>query len=225
MLKAIIFDFDGIIADTEPTHLEAFKRVLDDIDISLSDKAYYENYLAFDDKTLFSEILKYNERKPDHTLIKTLISKKNTLITRLFNEHVVPFPGLLNYLENIKDKYMLAIGSGSLRSEIILVLKKLGIENKFCTLTASEDIVNCKPDPEVFLTSLKSLNQMNNSNISPEECLVIEDSIHGIEAAKLANMKCMSITNTYSAELLKEADIVVSSFEEVDMNKVEEIFN
>ena len=224
MLKAIIFDFDGIIADTEPTHLEAFKRVLNEVGISLTEKAYYEKYLAFDDKTLFTEIFRHNQKEPDDNLIKTLINKKNKLITGLFSEYVEIFPGLLNYLNIIKDKYMLAIGSGALKSEIIMVLKKFNIENVFHTLTAADDVVNCKPDPEVFLKSLNSLNEITDGVIVPEECLVIEDSIYGIRAAKSANMKCVAITNTYGNELLNEADIVVENFGEIDMKKVEDLF-
>lgn len=76
MLKAIIFDFDGIIADTEPIHLGAFKKVLNNINISLTDEDYYEKYLAYDDKTLFTEILRHSKREPDNVLIQSLIRKK-----------------------------------------------------------------------------------------------------------------------------------------------------
>ena len=224
MLKAIIFDFDGIIADTEPTHLEAFKRVLDDIGITLTGEAYYEKYLAYDDKRLFSEILKYNEKKSEDDLIKSLIVKKNLLITDLFSDYVELFPGFLNYLDMIKDKYMIAIASGALKSEILLVLKKYNIENEIDSITAADDVVNCKPDPEVFHRSLNSLNETNKSKIMAEECLVIEDSVYGIRAAKAAGMKCLAITHTYEKGLLNEADIVVGKYEELDMNKVEALF-
>ncbi|MGI9535323.1 MAG: HAD family hydrolase [Thermodesulfobacteriota bacterium] len=225
MLKAIIFDFDGIIADTEPTHLEAFKRVLQEIDISLTDKDYYENYLAFDDKKLFSEVLKINKREIQDKLVKTLIRKKSILINRLFSEYVGLFPGFLNYLDNIKNRYRLAIASGALRSEIVFVLNKFNIENEFRVITAADDVVNCKPNPEVFIKSLKSLNETNNETILPEECLVIEDSAYGIRAAKEANMNCLAITHTYNEENLHEADILVNNFSDLDMMKVEKIFN
>ncbi|MGI9553731.1 MAG: HAD family hydrolase [Thermodesulfobacteriota bacterium] len=224
MLKAIIFDFDGIIADTEPTHLEAFKKVLEEIDISLNDNDYYENFLAFDDKKLFSEILKINNREIQENFVETLIKKKNVLVTSFFSEYVVLFPGFQNFLGKVKNNYRLSIASGALKSEIVFVLEKFNIENEFSVITAADDVLNCKPDPEVFIKSLKSLNEANNEAILPDECLVIEDSVYGIEAAKKANMKCLAMTHTYSADYLKDADIVVNNYNDLDMAKVEEIF-
>jgi len=224
MLKAIIFDFDGIIADTEPTHLEAFKRVLNGIDISLTDEAYYDKYLAYDDKTLFKEILKSNNKEPDEMVVNALIKEKSLLISELFREYVVLFPGFKEYLNRIKDNYLLAIGSGALKSEILMVLKKFNIENDFQALATADDVVNCKPDPEVFIKSLHSLNQLINAKITPGECLVIEDSIYGIIAAKSAKMKCVAITNTYNEKQLQDADLIVDNFNELDMNSIEELF-
>ena len=225
MLRAIIFDFDGIIADTEPTHLEAFKKVLKDIGISLTNKDYYDKYLAFDDKTLFNKILDINDRKPDENLIDELVKNKNILITELLNEYVILVPGFLNYLQRISEKYLLAIASGALRSEILLVLKKFNIDKEFHSLTTADDVVNCKPNPEVFIKSLNTLNEISEDNIEPGECLVIEDSIYGIKAAKSAGMKCLAITHTYSKELLNEADLIVNNFDEIDLNKLENLFS
>lgn len=225
MLKAIIFDFDGIIADTEPVHLEAFRSILKDINISLSDEDYYTKYLAYDDRTLFTEVLKFSNGESDDVLIQNLIHRKNDLVTRVFNEQVVLFPGFLNYLEEIKDRYLLAIGSGSLKSEITLVLEKFGIEGEFHVITAADNVVNCKPDPEVFLTCLKSLNKISRGDILSEECLVFEDSISGIRAAKSANMKCVAISNSYDERLLYEADVIVNGFEKLNMRDVEILFD
>ncbi len=225
MLKAIIFDFDGVIADTEPVHLEAFKSILKDIDISLSDEDYYNKYLAYDDRTLFTEVLKLSDRGSDDVLIQDLIHRKKDLVTRVFNERVVLFPGFLSYLEKIKGRYLLAVGSGALKSEITLVLEKFGIEGDFHVITAADNVVNCKPDPEVFLTCLRSLNKISQGGILPEECLVFEDSISGIKAARSADMKCVAISNSYDERLLCEADVVVSGFEELNMRDIEVLFD
>lgn len=225
MLKAIIFDFDGIIADTEPVHLEAFKSILKDINISLSDEDYYTKYLAYDDRTLFTEVLKLSDSESDDVLIQNLIHRKNDLVTRVFNEQVVLFPGFLSYLEEIKGRYLLAIGSGALKSEITLVLEKFGIEGDFHVITAADNVVNCKPDPEVFLTCLKSLNEVSHGDVLSEECLVFEDSISGIRAAKSANMKCVAISNSYDERLLYEADVIVNGFEELNMRDIETLFD
>ena len=99
MLKAIIFDFDGIIADTEPIHLEAFRIVLKEINIELSDQDYYKKYLAYDDKTLFKKILEDNKKKPAISIINNLTDKKHILITDLFTSHVSLFPGFEDFLK------------------------------------------------------------------------------------------------------------------------------
>lgn len=225
MLKAIIFDFDGVIADTEPVHLESFKSVLSDMDVPLSDEDYYKKYLAYDDKALFTEVLKSFSKEPDDVLVRSLTAKKNSLVTRAFNERVDLFPGFLSYLEAVKGRYLLAISSGALRSEINLVLEKFGIKSDFHAITAADDVVNCKPDPEVFLTSLRSLNQISRDGILPGECLVFEDSISGIKAAKSADMKCVAVSNSYDKKSLSEADVIVNGFEGLDMRYLESLFD
>ena len=223
MLRAIIFDFDGIIANTEPTHLEAFKKVLLVSDIKLSDEDYYEKYLAFDDKTLFREIFKDNGISPENGLISNLVFEKNNLMKQLFETHVELFPGIIDLLEILGERYKLAIGSGALKSEIELVLNKYGINDHFINITAADDVINCKPDPEVYLKVLDKINSFTENEILPEECIVFEDSKYGIKAAKSAGMKCIAITNTYEKNLLEEADLVVDSFNSIDISILENL--
>ena len=217
MLKAIIFDFDGIIADTEPIHLEAFKIVLKEHGIDLSDEAYFNKYLAFDDKTLFEKIFDDNGKNFSASLIGNLIEVKHLLINDLFKSRVKLFPGFTDFIELIKNSYVLSIASGALKSEIEFILNKYGLLNHFQNITSADEVLKCKPDPESFIASLQKINRSSKPEIYPHECLVIEDSVYGVEAAKSANMNCIAITNSYGRELLINADLVVDSFYEINL--------
>ena len=182
MLKALIFDFDGVIADTEPIHLEAFKIVLNDHGIVMTDEQYFNKYLAYDDKTLFEKIFTDNGREISENTINDLIEEKHILITELFSKHVAIFPGIDDFIKRSAEKYTLAIASGALKSEIEFILKKYSLDNYFQSITSADEVLNCKPDPEPFLKALKKINS-NNDEIKASDCLVLEDSVYGIEAA------------------------------------------
>ena len=225
MLKAIIFDFDGIIANTEPTHLEAFKRILNEKGIELTDTDYYEKYLAFDDKRLLRELLKKNCITFTESYVDKLIQKKHNLINELFTTHVELFPGVVEFLNRIRERYILSIASGALKAEIEFILNKFNIADKFNNITSAEDVENCKPDPEVFKKSLATINDNTEDIVHSSECVVIEDSIHGVEAAIAAKMRCIAITNSYCQEYLIKADLVVNGFDEINIEMLEDIFS
>ncbi len=226
MLKAVIFDFDGVIADAEPVHMRAFQEVLYQEGLSLSRDEYYDKYLALDDKTFFAAFLKDKNRRSDKKIISALMALKSEYFNRLIRESVIMFPGVKEFITNIGEIYSLAIGSGALRNEIEFILDYAGIRDKFMAITSAEDVTNCKPDPEVFFTALHRINSLssNDENIFPDECLVVEDSIHGIKAAHSAGMKCLAVTNSYPAERLSQADMIVSSLEGIKTEDLERLF-
>ncbi|HEX3033655.1 MAG TPA: HAD family phosphatase [Thermodesulfobacteriota bacterium] len=224
MLRAVIFDFDGVIADAEPVHLRAFQLVLGEEGISLSREDYYNKYLALDDKTCFAHILKDNKRDFDKTLIDDLVARKSRCYDKFIENHIVIFPGVKDFVKGLYSRYFLAIGSGALRHEIETILGRAGLGDEFKIIVSAEDVENCKPHPEVFIKVLHQINRLtslNNETIFPYECLVIEDSIAGIKAAHYAGMKCLAITNSYTAERLSKADVVVDSLERVKMEEIE----
>jgi len=225
MLKAIIFDFDGIIADTEPIHLEAFRIVLKEMKIELSDQDYYSKYLAFDDKTLFRKIIEDNGKDHEITVINNLIDKKHILITEFFTSQISLFPGFEDFLELVKNRYALSIASGALKSEIEFILNKFNLLSEFKIIIAADEVINCKPHPEPFIKALKKLNDIHDDEIKPTECLVFEDSNYGVQAAKAAGMNCIGITNSYDRNTLKKADLLVDSFKELNIDIIESLFS
>jgi HAD superfamily hydrolase (TIGR01509 family) len=221
MLQAIIFDFNGVIVDDEPLHLELFRRVLAEEGIALADEDYYEKYLGYDDRGCFIAALTDAGRGPsaaDAALIEGLIARKAAYYRRAIDERCLLFPGVVEFVRRAAARFPLAIASGALRPEIELVLARGEIRDCFRAVIAAEDVSECKPHPEGYVKALAALNACSAqpAPIQPGECLVIEDSIAGIEAAHRAGMRCLAVTNSYRVEELTEADWIVSSLVECD---------
>ena len=226
MLKAIIFDFDGVIADTEPLHLKAFQLTLKEKGIELSDEDYFENYLAYDDKTLFKELLKDRNYEHNEAQISDFMNRKSEHFENVLKGNNLVLEGVPEFISEVSGKYALAIGSGAIRSEIIYILESEGLREHFEIIVSADEVINCKPDPEVFIEALRRLNNLDSvsEEISPQECLVIEDSTSGIKAAHSAGMKCLAITNSYAAEKLSEAELIKQSLKGIYLEEIEDLF-
>jgi len=213
MLRAVIFDFDGVITNSEPSHLAMFQKVLAERGVYLARDEYYEKYLGMDDKECFSTILRNRGIETDPETTNILVQKKTRYLMEYIKDHIFVFPGVVDLVGTIRDRYPLAIASGALRHEIEFILKHAGLSDSFDVIVSAEDVVHGKPDPEAFTKALRYLNTVNGSEIMPHECLVIEDSLAGIEAAHAAGMKCLAVANTYAPSRLVMADRVVSTLE------------
>jgi beta-phosphoglucomutase len=226
MLKAIIFDFDGVIADTETLHLKAFQLTLMEKGIELSDEEYFANYLAYDDKTLFRELLKDRSYEHDEARISDFMNRKSKHFENVLKGNILVLEGVPEFISKVSGKYPLAIGSGALRSEIVDILESAGLREQFEIIVSADEVIKCKPDPEVFIEALKRINNLDSvsEKILPNECLVMEDSTSGIKAAHSAGMKCLAITNSYSAEKLSEAESIKESLKGISLKELEDLF-
>lgn len=218
-MRAVIFDFDGVIADTEPLHFEGLRRTLAEIGITLTEADYFANYLGFDDRGCILEALRVNHRSPTGPLVQELMHKKAMAYLASIKDHLVIFPGVREFVEEAATAYSIAIASGALRSEIELILEQAGIRKAFRHITSAEDVTKGKPDPQVFLHALAGLNRLRGvSPIEPDSCLVIEDSLPGIRAAKSAGMKVLAVANTHTMQDLHEADAISHSLHETSLD-------
>lgn len=224
MLKAIIFDCDGVIADTEPIHLASVKEVLKDQGITLTDEAYFNEYLALDDKGCFTKAFSNHGKALSSEKLSELIKRKAQCVEPVMEAHLRLFPGISSFIERVSTKYPIAIASGARREEIDLILKHGCLQPFFQVIVSTEDVANGKPHPESFLRAWSLLKETADESIEQKECLVIEDSIHGVHAAHSAGMKCVAVTNSYSADLLCEADLIVSSLADLSVEKIESLF-
>lgn len=219
MLRAVIFDFNGIIVDDEPIHFKLFQKVLGEEKIVLNEDAYYARYLGFDDRGAFSASYRDNNRQLSQSKLADLIDRKAVYYQAAIRHHVAIFPGAKSLITGLTGNVALAVASGALRQEIETILATAGLLNQFQAIVSAEDVNQGKPEPEIFLKALAKLNANpeNGNPINPAECVVIEDSKEGIKGARRAGMKCLAVTNSHPAELLNEANAVVKSLEEIDL--------
>ena len=223
MLRAIIFDFDGVIADTEPLHFRAFQQVLEGIGLSLSETDYYANYLGFDDRGCFITALAANGRPTPAETIRSLMEQKAVAYLDAVRRHLIVLPGVPAFVRQASLQYPLAIASGALRPEIELILHTIGLRDCFQQITSAEDVARGKPDPEPFLLTLERLNKSDGiaaAPILPDECLVIEDSIPGIRSGKTAGMKVLAVANTHAIGVLNEADALTPGLDQVNLQEL-----
>ena len=214
----MVFDFDGVVVDSEPVHLAGFQQVLEKQGITLSREDYYANYLGCDDYACFlavgtaSGITFSNEQIAEMTAAKTL------LVQEAFTKSIKALPGATELIRLAAGAGVpLAICSGALREEIRLAARTVGIWEHFATIVSAEDVAHGKPDPEGFLIAIRRLCESTGLELSPQKTVVVEDSPAGIDAAKKAGMAVLAVTTSYSRDELAAADRIVSSLAEVSL--------
>jgi beta-phosphoglucomutase len=222
-LAAMIFDFDGVIADTEPLHFSSFRHTLAEIGIELTESDYYAHYLGYDDRGCFIAALTAHQHRADPTTLTQLMQRKAHTYLDAVKDHHVIFPGVSEFVRESAAAYPLAIASGALRHEIEVILEQAGLRKEFLHITSAEDVTRGKPDPQPFLQALNGLNQQRRERaITAGSCLVIEDSIPGIRGAKTAGMKVLAVANTHGVQDLHEADAVVQNLSRMCLNDLRE---
>jgi HAD superfamily hydrolase (TIGR01509 family) len=224
MLRAVIFDFNGIIVDDEPIHFELFQKVFAEEGINLTKDAYYARYLGFDDRGAFSFGYREHNQPLGHDKLTALIERKAVYYQEAIRNHVAIFPGVKSLILQLAESLPLAVASGALRHEIETILTTAGLIDHFKVVVSAEDVERGKPEPDIFLKALTTLNGQNGNPVHASECLVIEDSKEGIKGARRAGMKCLAVTNSHPAELLDEANAVVKSLEAVSPEFLASLF-
>ncbi|MEJ2111340.1 MAG: HAD family phosphatase, partial [Acidobacteriota bacterium] len=205
MLKAIIFDFNGVILDDEPLHFRAMQEAVANLQIELTEKDYWEKYLPFDDNECLETICRDHSVPLSTEQRYGLIDIKIASYNRQIRDSYPLFPGVVHCIENAAQRYPLALASGARREEIEATLQATNLIRHFLVLVAAEDFSLGKPHPESFLLALGKLNAAGagaSTSIRPEQCLVIEDSIGGVAGARAAGMRCLAVINSYPPDQL-----------------------
>jgi len=218
MPGAVIFDFDGVITDSEILHLRAFNRVLAQHNIDITTKDYYKDYLGLTDFDCFKALVDEGRLKPDAQGIKNLVKQKNLVFEELVKTEGRIIEGVRDFLDVLKRNDIgMAICSGALLAEIELILKQSRLRPFFEVIVSAEQIKEGKPNPEGFLLALQRLNEERENPILADECIVIEDSHWGLEAAKAAGMHTIAVTNSYAADQLAMAEKIVTRLDELSI--------
>ncbi|MGD1042732.1 MAG: HAD family phosphatase [Sedimentisphaerales bacterium] len=224
MLGAVIFDFDGVLVDSEQIHHKAFNRVLAKFHYQLSSHEYYDRFLGLSDEELLRIVDKERHLSLSNQQFGQLLSEKANLFKEMAATEAGIIEGVPKFLNMLSDgKIPMAIFSGALQPEIETILEGAGLRSYFEVIVSAEQVEKGKPDPEGFLLALKLLNKKLHKSIKPEDCVVIEDSHWGLEAAKAAGMRAVAITNTYAAEHLKPADKVIAHLNDLALSDLHDI--
>lgn len=223
MLRAVIFDFNGIIVDDEPIHFELFQKVFAEEGMALTKDAYYARYLGFDDRGAFGFGYREHNRPLSQEKLAQLIERKAEYYQEAIRNHVAIFPGVKKLVADLAQCLPLAVASGALRDEIETILTTANLIHHFKAVVSAEDVERGKPAPDIFLQALAALNADNSNAIQAGECVVIEDSKEGIKGARRAGMRCLAVTNSHAAELLIDADAVVRTLETVTLDDLAEL--
>ncbi len=227
MLKAVIFDFDGVIVDSEALHLRAFNRVLSRFGVEIATEDYYAEYLGLTDLECFQVVSQQRQLSLDEQGIEGLIRQKTQVFEELAGAGGRIIEGVPDFLQMLKDNDIaMAICSGALRAEIELILKQARLRHFFVEIVSAEQVRRGKPDPEGFLLSLQELNRDRGSAVTAGQCVVIEDSRWGLAAARAAGMHAVGVTNSYDADELSRcggAEKVVAHLSELSIENLQRL--
>lgn len=221
MLQAIVFDFDGVIADSEPLHLRAYQSVLEKDGIELTREDYYDLYLGFDDSGLFRALAKDRGLAVSDDTVDSWIESKSQIVEDMLSSDAVLFPGAAACIQLLARRFPLAIASGALAPEIELVLDTTGLGGCFKVIASASDGVRGKPAPDLYLLALAKLR--NVVRVEAASCVAIEDSHWGLEAARQAGMRTVGVTHTYPAAKLPGADLVVDRLKDITIPALEQL--
>jgi len=224
MLKAIIFDFDGVITDSEVLHLRAFNQSLVPYGVKISTKDYYTNYLGFSDFDCYKALLDNGLLKIDERQIDSIIKQKSKIFEVLTKTEGRTIEGVHDFLQMLEEnKIPMAICSGSLMVEIEVMLEESRLRHFFAEIVSAEQVKKGKPHPEGFLLALQKLNKNSHTPIAAGECIVIEDSHWGLQAGKAAGMHTVAVTNSYEAGQLAIAEKIVAHLNELTIDKMQQL--
>ena len=218
MIRAVVFDFDGVIANSEPLHLRAFQEVLAAERLPLSEREYYARYLGLDDAGLFRAISADRSRPFTEDAIRSLVERKFERMEALEREGSVLFPGAADAIRRLAAGLPLAIASGALGPEIRRVLEREGLASSFQTIVSAEDTPASKPAPDPYALAVSRLAAILAQPLLPSSCVAIEDSRWGLESARSAGLRTIAVTHSYPASDLRGTDLVVNGLDELTID-------
>ena len=218
MLRAIVFDFDGVIANSEPLHYRAYRDVLAEEGIRLTEQDYYGRYLGYDDFGAFQAMGSELAAGFSAGLIASLVARKALRLEALERDTSLLFPGAAAAIRRAGAAVPIGIASGALGAEIRRVLDREGLTACFTAIVAAEDTPLSKPAPDPYVRAVALLSVGASTVIEPRECVALEDSVWGLKSARDAGLRTVGVAHTYPPAALEgAADLVIASLETFDL--------
>lgn len=229
MIKAIFFDFNGVIIDDETIQMKAYQEVLRGHDINLSEEWYF-GALGMDDRTFVRAMFAKAGKPLTDAVLEAVQSGKTALHREMIKDELPLFPGVLTFLKSTSRHFQIGLVSMANRQEVGHVFERAKLGSLFSVVVTAEDTSVCKPAPDCYVGGLAKLNEKRQQGrrlpLLPAECLAIEDSPPGIESARAAGMRTLGVTNTVDESALRAAgaDVVTQSLADWNVDAVRLVF-
>jgi beta-phosphoglucomutase len=218
---AVLFDFDGVIVNSEPLHLQAFVEVLKAEHIDLDEEEYYRDMIGFDDKGAFKYIFEKRGKTLDaKAFLRVMASKSAIMMDLIHRRQFKALDGVEEFVRGLWRNYPLAVCSGALREEIEAMLEGVSLRDCFPTIVAAEDVTVGKPDPQGYLLATKMVGERIKKRIEPAECLIVEDAPTVIKSVREVGFTVLGVATTYTPEKLEGANWVTKSLQPDTVQKV-----
>jgi len=229
MIKAIFFDFNGVIIDDETIQMKAYQQVLRGHDIELTEEWYFDA-LGMDDRTFVRAMFERAKKPLTDAVLESVLGEKTDAHRKAIEDQLPLFPGVLTFLKTTARHFSLGLVSMANKVEVGYVFERANLTPLFSVVVTAEDASACKPDPMCYSTGLAKLNQQRQVErllpLLPGECLAIEDSPPGIQSARTAGMRTLGVTNTVSEQALRTAgaDVVTASLADWNAEAVKLVY-
>jgi beta-phosphoglucomutase-like phosphatase (HAD superfamily) len=224
-LRAIVFDFDGVLANSEPLHLRAYQDVLASEGVTLTEGDYYTRYLGYDDVGVFRTLSTDRGRGWTPADIERLITEKAARLEALERHHSILFPGAAEVVRRAAGAVPIAIASGALGAEIRRVLAREQLTSCFTAIVAAEDTPVSKPAPEPYRRAVELLGREIGEALPATDCVAVEDSRWGLESARKAGLRTVGVAQTYERSALGEADLIIDTIESLDLDDLARLYS
>lgn len=221
-LQAVIFDFDGVIANSEPLHLRAFQQALGDEGIVLTSEEYYARYLGYDDVGAFQALGRERDIDMPADRVRALVARKGLRLQEIMEAGDVLFPGAADFIRASALAVPIAIASGALRHEIDEIVSAAGLAPLFSTIVASGDTSESKPSPAPYLLAFERLKAAR-PDLEAHRCVAIEDSRWGLASAAGAGLRCVGVTTSYGASDLTNAELIVEGLHRLTIDALDDL--
>ena len=229
MIKAIFFDFNGVIIDDETIQMKAYQEILRGHQIDLTEE-WYMSALGMDDRTFVQAMFERAKKPLTDPVLETVLGAKTDLHRHMIEDELPLFPGVRTFLKAAARHFSLGLVSMANKMEVGYVFERANLTPLFSVVVTAEDASACKPSPDCYLTGLTKLNEKRQHErllpLLANECLAIEDSPPGIESARVAGMRTLGITNTVSETALRAAgaEVVTASLADWNVDAVKRLF-